>query len=168
MNDQEVDHVLDAIESGFAGRSVFGTRANPTPARALWGAELSRRPLEPVMRVLASLLRTERWRPSLADILARVASNERRARALSQGQQAALPAAPPVAPERMDELVAPLLRLVKPPAPERDHTDEESLKLAKVAREKVLGALALQVLRERADRPAEAWILAEVERRANG
>lgn len=168
MRDFEVDQVLDAIDGSFAGRPVFGTRSDPTPTRALWGAELSRLPFEPAMRVVASLLRTERWRPPLADIIARVASMEaRRIRAIEAPQQAALPAAAYVSPERVDELVAPLLRLVKPPVPERNDTIEESLELAEAAREKVLGALALQVLRERRanGNTVAAEVLAEADRR---
>lgn len=170
MTDAEVDQVLDTIDGSFAGRPVFGTRQEPTPTRALWGAELSRMPFEAVMRVIASMLRTERWRPPLADIIARVASKQAKRHRAIASQQAALPAAPYVSPERVDEIAAPLLRLVKPPRPERADTSEECVDLAAAVREKVLGGLALRVLRERADDGdrAAASVLDEVARRARG
>ena len=63
MTQDDIEEVIAILDSGWPSKPLGELAAG------LWGAELSRYSLPDVLRVLNTLMRTEKWRPSLAQIL---------------------------------------------------------------------------------------------------
>ena len=63
MSSDDTKKTIAILNSSWPGKPL------DKMAAAMWGAELSRYPLPDVLRVLRTLMRTEKWRPGLAQIL---------------------------------------------------------------------------------------------------
>lgn len=63
MNSDEAKQILAVLNSSWPGKPI-----DPVAAR-MWGSKLLKHDAVAVMRVIDSLMETEEWRPSLAQIL---------------------------------------------------------------------------------------------------
>ena len=151
MQDHEVGEVLNALDSLWQNKPL------DRGARAVWGAELSRHDRGLVMGAVMDLLKTEDWRPSLAKILGAV-RKRRGLIALQESKRLALTPAPGpfVAPERVDELVAPVLEGMRPANVEQQPKSDDA---ARAALDRSMTAALLLAHVEASARAGEFWAL---------